>query len=98
MNAVLQCLFHLPLTFNLPFMTKAYEKDLNVEKSSIAKQYSRLLRHVVQNDERAFKLNMQGSTEFDSRFSEAVGTMQTNKKNNFVSTSEFRRILTKHVS
>ena len=49
MNAVLQCLFHLPDAFNMPFYTKGYEAELLVKSKSIVKEYSRLLRHVIQN-------------------------------------------------
>lgn len=71
MNAVLQCLFHLPEAFNIPFYTKGYEADLLVKSKSIAKEYSWLIRHIIQNQEKLRSVNaIQTSIEFDAWFSD----------------------------
>lgn len=97
MNAVLQCLIHLPDSLNTRFITKSYEQELKVKSGSMTKQYSRLLRHVIQNDQR-HKSDMQTSNEqVEIRFSEGQATMQKNQKQNFVSTSELRKTLVRRV-
>ncbi len=71
MNAVLQCLFHLPETFNAPFFTKGYEDELLVKSKSITKEYSRLLRHVIQNQEKLWSvMAIETSVQFDAWFSD----------------------------
>jgi hypothetical protein len=90
MNAVLQCMFHLPDSFNMPFVSKAYETQLNVKSQSLCKQYSRLMRHVIQNDEKLKSDNaINSSIEHNVQYSDAPATMQKNKKSAFVITTEF---------
>jgi len=75
----------------MPFITKHYENDLQETSGSLAKAYSRLMRTILQNEEKVKSENAINATlERNVQFSDAPATMQANKKSQFVSTSAFK--------